>query len=219
MKLSSNNTTQFLWISRLKWPIKAYCNETTNANVLREKKVIMKSSIKDFVLTVILKQDFIHLMNAVVSKPGQNQHGLRLVGRKYFFLILFRDSGLGFEDWVWFLLLFLTYTFPFFRFLAFWLRSSGGSDGKRLSTMWETWVWSLGREVPWRRKRQPTPVLVPRKSHGRRSLVSVGSWRVGHDWATSLFFSFFFFLNFFNFKIFNSYMRSQTWTPLPPPSP
>ena len=36
---------------------------------------------------------------------------------------------------------------------------------------------------------------------------------------------FFFFLNFYlfiyflNFKIFNSYMRSQTWTPLPPPSP
>ena len=32
----------------------------------------------------------------------------------------------------------------------------------------------------------------------------------------------FFFFNFFyflNFKIFNSYMRSQTWTPLPPPSP
>ena len=33
--------------------------------------------------------------------------------------------------------------------------------------------------------------------------------------------SFFFFLVFYflNFKIFNSYMRSQTWTPLPPPSP
>ena len=31
----------------------------------------------------------------------------------------------------------------------------------------------------------------------------------------------FFFLVFYflNFKIFNSYMRSQTWTPLPPPSP
>ena len=26
-------------------------------------------------------------------------------------------------------------------------------------------------------------------------------------------------LLFFNFKIFNSYMHSQTWTPLPPPSP
>ena len=74
------------------------------------------------------------------------------------------------------------------RFLAFWLRSSGGSDGKRLSTMWETWVRSLGREVPWRRKRQPTPVLLPRKSHGQRSLVSMESQRVGHDWATSLFF-------------------------------
>ena len=32
---------------------------------------------------------------------------------------------------------------------------------------------------------------------------------------------FFFYLIFYflNFKIFNSYMRSQTWTPLPPPSP
>ena len=58
---------------------------------------------------------------------------------------------------------------------------------KRLSTMWETWVRSLGREIPWRRKWQPTPVLLPRKSHGRRSLVSMGSQRVGHDRATSLY--------------------------------
>ena len=52
---------------------------------------------------------------------------------------------------------------------------------KRLSTMWETWVRSLGREVPWKRKWQPTPVLLPRKSHKRRSLVSMGSQRLGHD--------------------------------------
>ena len=57
---------------------------------------------------------------------------------------------------------------------------------KCLSTLWETWVLSLGREVPWRRKWQPTPVILPRKSHGRRSLVSMGLQRVGHDWATSL---------------------------------
>ena len=57
---------------------------------------------------------------------------------------------------------------------------------KCLSTMRETWVLSLGREVPWRRKRQPTPELLPRKSHGQRSLVSMGSQRVGHNWATSL---------------------------------
>ena len=36
--------------------------------------------------------------------------------------------------------------------------------------------WRLGFDpwvgkIPWRRKRQPTPVLLPRKSYGRRSLV------------------------------------------------
>ena len=59
---------------------------------------------------------------------------------------------------------------------------------KRLSTMWETWVRSLDWEVPWRRKRHPTPVLLPRKSPGWKSLVSMGSQRVGHTWATSLHF-------------------------------
>ena len=39
---------------------------------------------------------------------------------------------------------------------------------KRLSTMRETWVRSLGQD---QRKWQPTPVLWPRKSHGWRSLV------------------------------------------------
>ena len=33
------------------------------------------------------------------------------------------------------------------------------------------------------------------------------------------FYYFILFYFFLNFKIFNSYMRSQTWTPLPPPSP
>ena len=38
----------------------------------------------------------------------------------------------------------------------------------------------LGQQVPWVRKRQPTPVLFPGKSNGRRSLVTMGSQRVGH---------------------------------------
>ena len=42
---------------------------------------------------------------------------------------------------------------------------------KRLSTMQETQVPSLGREDPWRRKWQPTPVLLPGKSHGWSSMV------------------------------------------------
>ena len=32
----------------------------------------------------------------------------------------------------------------------------------------------------------PTPALLPGKSHGQRTLQSMGSLRVGHDWATSL---------------------------------
>ena len=42
---------------------------------------------------------------------------------------------------------------------------------KCLPAMWEIRVRSLGWEVPWRRKWQPTPVPVPGKSHGWRSLV------------------------------------------------
>ena len=52
-----------------------------------------------------------------------------------------------------------------------------------LLTLWED-------TSSWERKWQPTPVFLPGKSHGRRSLVgysqSVGSQRVGHGWATSL---------------------------------
>ena len=43
-------------------------------------------------------------------------------------------------------------------------------------------------KIPWKRKWQPTPVLLPGKSHGWRSLLGYSPWghRVGHDWATSL---------------------------------
>ena len=47
---------------------------------------------------------------------------------------------------------------------------------KRLSTMQEIWVRSLGREDPWKRKWQSTPVLLPGKSHGQRSLVGYTPW-------------------------------------------
>ena len=41
-------------------------------------------------------------------------------------------------------------------------------------------------KILWRRKWQPTPVLLPEKFHGRRSLVGYNPWGVGHDWTTSL---------------------------------
>ena len=35
---------------------------------------------------------------------------------------------------------------------------------------------SLVRNIPWRRKWQPTPVLLPGRSHGQRSLVGYSPW-------------------------------------------
>ena len=43
--------------------------------------------------------------------------------------------------------------------------------------------------IVWRRQWQPSPVLLPAKSHGQRSLVGRSPWgprRVGYDWATWL---------------------------------
>ena len=40
------------------------------------------------------------------------------------------------------------------------------------------WVQSLGREEPWRRAQQPTPVFLPGEFHGQRSLVGYSPW--GH---------------------------------------
>ena len=37
---------------------------------------------------------------------------------------------------------------------------------KNLPAMWETWVQSLGWEIPWRRQRLPTPVFWPGEFHG-----------------------------------------------------
>ena len=50
-----------------------------------------------------------------------------------------------------------------------------GSDGK-VFAMQETWVQSLGREDPWRRKWQATPIFLPGKAHGWRSLAGYSPW-------------------------------------------
>ena len=47
----------------------------------------------------------------------------------------------------------------------------------------DPWV----RKIPWRKKWQPTPVFLPGKSRGQRSLVGYSPWgrrRVRTDWAT-----------------------------------
>ena len=40
--------------------------------------------------------------------------------------------------------------------------------------MFNPWVW----KIPWRRAWQPTPVFLPRKFHGQRSLAGYSPW--GH---------------------------------------
>ena len=63
---------------------------------------------------------------------------------------------------------------------------------KRLPATWETQVWSPGREDLLERKWQPTPVLLPGKFHGRRSLVGYSLWgRKELDTTEQLHFHFF----------------------------
>ena len=55
---------------------------------------------------------------------------------------------------------------------------------KRLPTMWETRVQSLGWENLLEKERQPTPVFLPEKSHGWKSLVGYSPWvsqRIRHN--------------------------------------
>ena len=46
---------------------------------------------------------------------------------------------------------------------------------KHLPAMWETWVRPLGQEDPLE-KEMATPVLLPGKFHGLRSLVGYSPW-------------------------------------------
>ena len=54
---------------------------------------------------------------------------------------------------------------------------------KNLPAMRETWAWS----PTWRRKWQPIPIFLPKRSHGQRNLAGSSPWglRVRHDWLTN----------------------------------
>ena len=62
----------------------------------------------------------------------------------------------------------------------------------------------MGVEVQRRRQWRPTPVLLPGKSHGKRSLVGCSPWGcwVGHDWVTSL-------------SLFTFMLWRRKWQPTP----
>ena len=79
-----------------------------------------------------------------------------------------------------------TYTFPLLmcKYVGF----PGDSVVKNLPVKQEMWIPSLGWEdSPQRKKWQLSPVFLPRKSLGQRSLEGYCPWghkRVRHDWAT-----------------------------------
>ena len=62
------------------------------------------------------------------------------------------------------------------------------SISSELSTFW-VWLFFSSFSCSFQRRQwHPTPVLLPGKSHGWRSLVGCSPWgrEVGHDWVTSL---------------------------------
>ena len=77
----------------------------------------------------------------------------------------------GYEERGWFTA-FITYCSCFLQ-----VDFHGGSDGKSICLQcrrprFESWI----RKIPWRRKWQLTPVLLPGKSHGQRSLAGYIPW-------------------------------------------
>ena len=69
-----------------------------------------------------------------------------------------------------------------------WTEEPGRLWSMRFLRVGHDWATSLFTFMLWRRKWHPTPVLLPGKSHGQRSLVGCSPWGcwVGHNWATSL---------------------------------
>ena len=68
--------------------------------------------------------------------------------------------------------------FSFTNLCTYQTGSPGGSGESTHLPVQKARGRSPGREDPWRRKRQPTPALLPGASHGRRSLAGYSSW--GH---------------------------------------
>ena len=60
-----------------------------------------------------------------------------------------------------------------------WCFSDKESAYQYRSCRFDQWVW----KISWRRKWHPTPVILPGKSHGQRSLVGYRPWgyRVEHN--------------------------------------
>ena len=136
------------------------------------------------VLTILPTVHLSHFKK-LIAKPTYNNDQNGTVVSKWL-CILMRDTGAVKESGIY------LYKYSIYLYILWHTGFLGGSvvnecacqcrRHKRLGS--DPW---LGK-IPWRKKWQPTPVLLPGKSHGWRSLVGCSPWgcRVGHDWATSL---------------------------------
>ena len=92
----------------------------------------------------------------------------------------------GFIEWLWegsSIFIFLKY-FEKDKWVAQWL--------KYLPAVWETWVWSLGWEDPLEKEMATHSSILAWRIPWTKEpggLQSLGSQRVRHDWATSLYFT------------------------------
>ena len=59
------------------------------------------------------------------------------------------------------------------------VKNPPANEGRRKRCGFYSWV---GKTL-WRRAQRPIPVFLPGESHGQRSLGSIGSHRVGHNWS------------------------------------
>ena len=75
---------------------------------------------------------------------------------------------------------------------------------KRLPTLWQTRLQSLGREDLLEKQWHPTPLLLPGKSHGWRNLVGCSPWGREESDTTSTSLSLFTFMH-----------RRRKWQPTP----
>ena len=131
-------------------------------------------------LRFCISKKLLSIADVVIHRPYSNQQAL------YQFL---RKTSMVIQLKVVLLLIFL-FQHPVLRLLPRWASQVMTKNGKESTCQcrrhrrheFDLWV----RKTPWRRSKwQPTPVFLPGKCHGQRSLVGCHpSQRVRHNWAT-----------------------------------
>ena len=121
-------------------------------------KWIKKKSLSSFVFSTILCEQ-----HAIGNYTFEKRH---LVMQYYLLVYFLRSSHFCFHQE-------MPVSFPFeiaYSLMAQWIKICLQCRRHELES-WEMWVRSLDWKISWRKKWQSTPVLLPEKSDGQRSLL------------------------------------------------